>query len=125
MKLSDEAKKQKLLFHVSRWHITVEKLPYAQVQKKAIKRYNTHLFNTGQFDKPKANTTRDREFLDRISVNYIRHNLTNYDKMLDRVCKKMVSIDVYVLLNQKIYQTIGETYLNLKDECDRQMESKK
>jgi hypothetical protein len=45
--------------------------------------------------------------------------------MLDRVCKKMVSIDVYVLLNQKIYQTIGETYLNLKDECDRQMESKK
>jgi len=125
MKLLDAVKIQRILFNISKWHVVVEKVPYAQVQKKAIKRYNTHLFTTGQSDKPKANASRDREFLDRISVNYIRHNLTNYDKMLDRVCKKMVSEDAYVLLNKKIYEKIGETYLNLKEECDRQLEGKK
>jgi hypothetical protein len=61
------------------------------------------------------------EFLERITVNFIRHNLTAYDRALEEVAGRVGIASAVQAIRAKIYSAIGESYPALADECSRQL----
>ena len=59
--------------------------------------------------------------LQRIIVNYIRHNLIEYDSSLYELCNKMEKKEKYTRIKTEVLKKIAEAYPNYKDECYRQI----
>jgi len=60
---------------------------------------------------------------DRWMVNYIRHNLTQYDKIIERVLVDRVGREAgHALLKSKVLNQIAKVYPELKYECQRQLD---
>jgi hypothetical protein len=64
-------------------------------------------------------------FYQRITVNYLRHELTDYEYELHRVLGKVGVDDAIDSLRQKIYNAIGRAYPDLQSECNRQMHKRR
>ena len=60
--------------------------------------------------------------LHRWEVNYIRHELTRYEKLLDQIRGLVGTRDIYMVIKGEILDKIATAYPWLKDECDRQKE---
>ena len=87
-----------------------------------------------------AGQNSDKNFLDRICVNYLRHNCINLKEQTGDECYKffisyyedaLVAIygktgvrEAYKLLSRKIYEKIIEIYPIFLNECVLQMEKK-
>lgn len=71
-----------------------------------------------------------QEFLDRITVNYIRHELTSYDQKIGIFLSKFQRKqkrppeEECSAFTRRVFMTIAETYPFLKEECERQIEAK-
>lgn len=89
------------------------------IVSKAIGSYNS--FN---FENPIAFIDSDDDFLNRITVNYIRHNLTKYDKTVNSLFSKVGKSEVYKRFNIKIYNEISKVYPEYKNECKKQLNKK-
>ena len=113
---STNTKTEKLLSEIDRIKISVRVVE--SVEKLAIESYNSHNGYNEYFDYTK-------EFLDRITVNYIRHELTNYEEDLDLIFGKVGKIKAYELLNTFVYDKIKKAYPEYSEECDRQLKIKK
>ena len=61
------------------------------------------------------------EFLERITVNFIRHNLTAYDRALEEVAGRVGIASAVQAIRARIYSAIGESCPALADECSRQL----
>lgn len=59
--------------------------------------------------------------LQRIIVNYIRHNLIDYDSSLYALYNKMEKKEKYTRIKTEVLKKIAEAYPNYKDECYRQI----
>ena len=116
-----QTKKAKVLKEVASWSIDVPKVN--NLLKKAINHYNDFKASIGDYDLY-ASKESDKEFLNRIMVNYIRHMLTNYDDKLDNIYGKVGVKEAYQLLNKKIYSEIGKVYPKLSQECESQFQRK-
>lgn len=120
-----ETKLQKIRDYIKNLRITVEKMPIDIIKKKAIKDYNDFKeaieIERGDIDYQKATINSDTLFLNRICVNYIRHNLTIYENELEKIFGKVGSKEAYRLLNEKIYSVISGIYPTLSDECANQL----
>lgn len=60
--------------------------------------------------------------LHRWEVNYIRHELTRYEKLLGQIRGLVGTRDIYTVIKGEILDKIAAAYPWLKDECDRQKE---
>lgn len=60
------------------------------------------------------------EFLQRITVNYIRHVLTHYDQAIEETAGRVGKMDAINLLRKRVYGAISEAYPDLAGECERQ-----
>lgn len=63
----------------------------------------------------------DELFLERITVNYIRHNLTGYDAKLFAQKGKIGGGEAVQIIRRRVFEEIAFAYPHLADECDRQM----
>jgi len=109
-------KYEKLMNIISKWEIVVPIFSEEEVTAKAIQAYRDfHIFDEVQTE------TFGHEFLQRISVNYIRHEMSTYDEKLIQLFGKVGKQDGYDLLNEKIYESIAVAYPNLRQECYRQL----
>ena len=88
-------------------NITIRKFDFNTVLSLAVQ-----FFNCKHYDKTgyAVNRQSAKHMLDRLCVNYIRHNLTNYESLMGSRTTK-----VQVLLE------IAKTYPMLKEECYRQV----
>lgn len=115
-----ETKLQKIRDYIKNLKITVKKIPLDIIQKKAIKDYNDFKeaieIERGDIDYQRATVNSDTLFLNRICVNYIRHNLTIYENELEKIFGKVGSKEAYRLLNEKIYSVISSIYPTLAEE---------
>lgn len=118
-----ETKTKSTLEIVKNTEIEVIKIKNKYLLRDAIDAYNDFNCERGRFENT-ASKNSDKEFLDRIMVNYVRHNLTEYDYALYQLVAKTGKGRAYLLLNEKIYSTIAEIYPHLKHECDRQLQEK-
>lgn len=60
------------------------------------------------------------EVLYRWEVNYIRHELTRYETLLDQIYGIVGAHDSYLVIKNRILDKIASVYPWLKDECERQ-----
>jgi hypothetical protein len=112
-KKSAETKKMKLLAELQSWEIHIEARPLSAVRNNAIQVYNCNNCDC-------VTLNSDQAFLDRITVNYIRHQLTDYEQRLGLLFGRVGTKEAYPILKEKILDAIAENYPELSNECIRQ-----
>lgn len=109
-----ETKREALLRQVEEMPVSVKIKPMEQVRTQAIRAYN-------DWNEDDVSSDAAPEFLERLSVNYIRHNLTTYDTALEEVAGRVGIADAVKAIRRKIYEAIAARYPELAEECSRQM----
>lgn len=99
--------------------------------RKAIEAYNQRrwrrLIQKSNFNPDFYNPATEHsteKFLNRIQVNYIRHNLTSYDYLLKQNVRKIGGREAIIILQTRVYEKIAETYPRFKAEVEEQMEAR-
>jgi len=119
-----ETKKQKLLAELEGWEIVVTKEPLDKVRCDAIDAYNGHQDWICEYESRGirfATKDSDPNFLDRITVNYLRHQLLDYGNRLAQLLGPTGKDEAYKALRDKILLAIAERYPDLATECRRQV----
>lgn len=103
---------------------------YKTVMRKAIEHWNyrqeERCLNRmwQEFDFQYATMDSDQSFLERITVNYIRHNLTCYDRLLNSHNGTTGKYEAIRILQARIYDEIAKAYPAFAEECQRQKAAK-
>ena len=97
--------------------IAVARIP--DLTARAISDYNDHRLQRGDYHQI-ASPASDRAFLDRIAVNYARHQLTEYDEHLEQLATKTGVRAALSIIRARVYASIAEAYPTLSSECQRQ-----
>ncbi len=115
-----ETKKDNLLIEISELPISVEFIPRNELVPLVIDDYNDRNYYKDYL------TLRDldQSTLERLTVNYIRHQLTSYDQCLGLIFSKVGKKEGYRLLKERIYKCISESYPELTGECALQLRRK-
>jgi hypothetical protein len=116
-----KTKETKLLELINSIKINVLEIPLKNAIYNAIDDY--YSFNIER-DRDVYVDKNDIEFINRITVNWIRHKMTEYDDSLLIIFNKTGKNKAYQIINQKIYFEISSVYPELKDECNRQLFNK-
>ena len=120
-----ETKRKKIINYVENLKITIPKIPLKELKEKSIESYDGFqsykLSNYNNYEpnfyEPSENNS---EFLKRIQVNYLRHQLTNYEKELEEIFGKTGKYKAYKILKNKILNEIIKQYPKLKKQCENQ-----
>jgi hypothetical protein len=106
-----------LMQQIEAMKISVEVLPPNRVLSEAIGAYN----EWSERDEPATHKS-DSVFLRRITVNYIRHNLTNYDEGLETTVGRVGKSAAKNEIRRRVYSAIAAAYPAYADECEQQLE---
>ena len=121
--------------------LQITKIPYDELLNRTVserlklekRRYTQELKKSGMSDSVKSRIKfafhpenleikdLDPHTLNRWTLNYLRHGLTNYDFLctqLDRTNPK--DYTSYLQLRRRTFQLIAETYPQFAEECERQ-----
>jgi hypothetical protein len=94
-------------------------LPMAELIQRACDAYNDYQSaNRREYDWASPRSRPD--FLDRIMVNYLRHELTPYEKRLYEVAGRVGVRDAEQMIRESVYDAIAGAYPHLQNECGRQ-----
>jgi len=108
--------------------ITVPSMPLSDVIVEACDSYNWHqnqkLRERRYYDYDDASPSSDPAFLLRITVNFLRHEMSQYDVELAHTYGKVGVRMAYAQINRKVYDAIAAAYPDLADECVRQVTRK-
>src|ERR1700730_8861484 len=115
-KTAVQTKRAALMQRDLEMHVSVETRPEHWVSGATIDAYNEW---RGEGDG--AAEDAPAEFLERITVNFIRHNLTAYDRALEEVAGRVGIASAVQAIRARIYSAIGESCPALADECSRQL----
>ena len=110
---------EKLKEYIMKLEITVPLMPEKTLIENACSHYNSLWADRGKDDKH-ASPSDDEVFLNRIAVNYLRHELTIYEDELVRMFGKIGAVEGRPLLKERILDLIGDSYPFLANECDNQ-----
>lgn len=98
-----------------------------ELRARAIEHYNlraTERSWRGRNENDRATDNSEVAFLTRIEVNFIRHNLTRYDELLDSTTSKVGTTTANAIIARRIFEAIALAYPHLQAECDRQLARK-
>lgn len=113
-------KTDNLLNKISNISISVEEYNRQELIKLVIDSYNQR----NNHKEPISQRETDQATMERLMVNYIRHQLTSYDYILMELYSKVGKEHAYKLLNKRIYKSIGDVYPYLIEECALQIMAK-
>lgn len=112
-----ETKRATLMRQVREMQVAVDVRSLAWIRHQAIEAYNDRNWDALESASKYSST----EFLERIMVNFIRHNLTAYDTALEEVAGRVGKASAVQAIRTKIYDAIAAAYPTLADECGRQL----
>jgi len=124
-KPGSKERKKKLLEYVDKIQIEIPALSPEVLVKKACDGYNELQQERNNWGFRRADINNSQEFLVRIEVNYLRHQVCRYEYELNRLFGKFGVEEAYLQLNQKIFDAIINSYPHLQEECKRQMNLKR
>ena len=113
-----ETKTKNIVNQVQSFPVHVERIE--NVVDEAIESYNDWNSWKEDFEGFVSKKNSSKEFLDRITVNFIRHELTSYDEDLDKIHGKVGVRKAYGIEREKIFEEIAKVYPEFKEECNRQ-----
>lgn len=118
-----QQKRKKLLEQVEEMQVVVSHLSPRELVPRAIVAYNEYhqerMWQYGYQYAP-AHAGCDKRFLQRIAVNYIRHELTHYDEVIERLSQAPAMAQARNAIRRRIYYEIIKVYPQYTDECLRQ-----
>ncbi len=124
MKNVANLKKQELLEQIDHMTFRIKVIPEESLLKNAIRSYNDFHEMIGMernnFSFDYATQKSDKTFLERIEVNYIRHNLTQYDTALETMAGRIGVHEAVVKIKFMILDAISEKYPYLSAACTLQ-----
>lgn len=96
--------------------IKIERIGFPEIYVRAINAYN--IFHEEKIYRGKKEyigdwKSLDKNFLDRITTNYIRHNLTYYDGYCYDLFGKIGRDEIYIVIKDRFMQKISEVYPEL------------
>jgi hypothetical protein len=103
----------------------VKLLELGDLQKQAIHHYNNEI---GSSDFSIAHADSDPAFLERIMVNFVRHQLTDYERKIESAQAEATRADQELASNEVrrlTYTAIAQAYPALSKECIRQLEERR
>lgn len=113
-------KKKKLQQFLEGIEVKVPEMEWEVLTRRAVDHFNDRAFER-RTDAPLASTESDEALLDRIRVNYLRHELTTYEEDLQNTAGKVGAADAYLDIKEKVLDAISDTYPELTLECLRQI----
>ena len=87
-----------------------------ELASRAIRHFNDSVPDT---EKHRAFVGSALDFLNRISVNYLGHQMAAFEEHLHKM-EAMAGVDEVPIDRREIYEAIGRTYPHLRDECRKQ-----
>jgi hypothetical protein len=120
-----ETKTQRLWDHLDELEITVPVMSLPLLTEQACAHYNDWQAARERWDAQAATPASNPSFLERISVNYLRHHLSSYEQELERLFGKVGVREAYLEVNDMVYDAIATAYPTLADECARQLQTKR
>ena len=115
-----ETKKDNLLIQISEFPISVEIIPRYELVPLVIDDYN----NRNYYKDYLTLRDLDQSTLERLTVNYIRHQLTEYEYHLYTIGDQVGKKEGTRLLKEITNNCIGESYPDLTRECTLQFRRK-
>lgn len=102
--------------------VSVEQMPIPELLCRAVDHYNRHLSKRKGYGIAWTPTTvRSPQWrLDRVAVNYIRHQLTSYDEVLARLLEEGTARLAVKQLQRHVLALIAVAYPEFAAECLRQ-----
>jgi len=94
--------------------------PTAQ-HRDACAHYNALQLARGNYDYDQATPDSDPAFLERIAVNYLRHELSDYEPELAKLFGQVGRADASSVVRKRVYNAIADAYPDLASECSRQL----
>jgi hypothetical protein len=70
----------------------------------------------------RATPADDQAFLQRITVNYLRHEMTDYEALLEQTFGRVGADEAHLGVARRVFAAIAEAYPGLADECARQVQ---
>lgn len=113
-----EKRRKELFDYINSLEIEIEKLEDKSLYKLATRHYE-NLWGSRGKDKFVENGA-DKNFLNRISVNMLRHECSNYEEELGEIFGQIGVDEAYILLKNKVLNKIAEVYPFLAAECEKQ-----
>jgi len=124
-KATAERRREQLLQSLADWQPSFpvgDNTTLDDVIEAACVSYNERLSSRDWDDhRSYASPRSDERFLRRITVNYLRHNVSDYDAMLDSLHGKVGINDAVDLVRERVYAAIAERFPELARECHDQM----
>jgi len=108
-------RRERALNEARSFDFCVPKLDTAKLIEEACRHYNDR-----SFGERLATPDSSPEFLDRISVNYLRHECTAYDEILDMFKGVVGGAEAKIEARNVVLSQIADTYPDLNFECYRQ-----
>lgn len=111
---------------VRNWRVKVQRRNLGRIEGAALSEFEDRRTIRGEYSEL---GDADTEFVERIMVNYIRHNLVevddeSYDEALELIEGRAGRSAAYDAFFGSVMSAIAETYPELAHECRRQCESK-
>ena len=114
-------KRDKLLETVSAVAISAPQMSWNMLVRGACAHYNALQLARGNYDDDQATPNSDPAFLDRIAVNYLRHELSDYEPELAKLFGQVGRADATSVVRKRVYNAIADAYPDLAGECNRQL----
>lgn len=95
-----------------RYKRPLDKVRWAALQKKEEQYWDSESFASAYGADPAT--------IDRWTVNYIRHNMVDYDYCLEKLKGEVGKDEAYRILKNYVLDLIKSTYPELAEECERQ-----
>lgn len=116
-----ETKTHKMKEYVDNLQVELEDIPLEQARLHAIDSYNDFHSVIRNNDLNWASTNSDVSFLNRITVNFLRHQASNYEEELENIFGKVGKLLGYTTIKNKILTAIKSKYPALSAECNKQL----
>lgn len=111
--------RSELMNQVHSLNISFPKMTRQKLRLVAVNHYNDSAIERGK-NLITKNDLWDDSFLNRITVNYLRHCYNEYDERLWRMTGMVGNRDAYVVLKTRILSQIASQYPHLASEAGRQ-----
>ena len=115
-----ETKRARLQAHLDAVEINLPMIDADALTQLACDHYNQRQYDRRDFDGWDATPASDPAFLQRISVNFLRHAMSDYDAELVNIFGSVGVGEGYQEINRKAFAAIGAAYPILTAECQRQ-----
>lgn len=130
IKATEKRRREYLDYLENQMPVRVTVLEMDELIREACDSYNDHqrdkawrAYERGYGDDHQtfeADQNSDQAFLERITVNYIRHNLTRYDNLLRSTHGKLAKEKAIEIIMRRVFVAIADNYPQYREECKRQ-----